>query len=211
MQLYNNLVDCSTKLSVARRNNALVLKNSIIDTLKELMLEKVKIEFVFNEVKYDDYLNNSIFMKNGVDTCDILISFNLGEDLKPLNKVASGGEMSRVMLALKVHLFTNKELSTVIFDEIDTGMSGIVAEAVAKKLKELSENVQVFSITHLPIVASTANQHLFVKKSFINDLTVTNVVELSFDERVEVLAEMISPHDTTGSAQEVAKSMLLKK
>ena len=145
-----------------------------------------------------------------LDKCDILISFNLGEDLKPLSKVASGGEMSRVMLALKAHLFLNKNLSTVIFDEIDTGMSGSVAEVVAKKLKEMSEKMQVFSITHLPIVASNADHHLFVKKNFIDDKTVTCVVELSFDEKVNVISEMISPNDTTGKAKEVAKLMLLK-
>ena len=118
--------------------------------------------------------------------------------------------MSRVMLALKAHLFINKNLSTVIFDEIDTGMSGAVAEGVAKKLKEMSKNMQVFSITHLPIVASNADNHLYVKKDFVNDLTVTNVVELSFDEKIDVLAEMISPNDSTGKAKEVAKLMLLK-
>ena len=174
------------------------------------MLEKVKLEFVFNDVNYDNCLNSSIFQKNGVDNCDILISFNLGEELKPLSKVASGGEMSRIMLALKAHLFKNKNLSTVIFDEIDTGMSGAVAEGVAQKLKEMSKNLQVFSITHLPIVASCADNHLFVNKSFVDDSTVTNVVELSFDERVNVLAEMISPNDLSGKAKEVAKLMLLK-
>ena len=208
---YNKLTIASINLTNKRQENALKLKNSILNTLKELMLEKVRIEFIFNEVKYDDFLNNSIFKKNGVDSCDIFISFNLGEELKPLNKVASGGEMSRVMLALKVHLFINKNLSTVIFDEIDTGMSGVVAEAVAKKLKELSNNVQVFSITHLPIVASIAEHHLYVKKSFVDDLTITNVAELSFDDRINVLAEMISPNDQEGHAKEVAKAMLLKK
>lgn len=207
---YNNLKDISIKLSNLRRKNAELLKNNILVTLKELMLEKVKLEFVFNDVNYDNCLNSSIFQKNGVDNCDILISFNLGEELKPLSKVASGGEMSRIMLALKAHLFKNKNLSTVIFDEIDTGMSGAVAEGVAQKLKEMSKNLQVFSITHLPIVASCADNHLFVNKSFVDDSTVTNVVELSFDERVNVLAEMISPNDLSGKAKEVAKLMLLK-
>ena len=207
---YNNLKDISIKLSNLRRKNAELLKNNILVTLKELMLEKVKLEFVFNDVNYDNCLNSSIFQKNGVDNCDILISFNLGEELKPLSKVASGGDMSRIMLALKAHLFKNKNLSTVIFDEIDTGMSGAVAEGVAQKLKEMSKNLQVFSITHLPIVASCADNHLFVNKSFVDDSTVTNVVELSFDERVNVLAEMISPNDLSGKAKEVAKLMLLK-
>ena len=207
---YEKLKNKSIKLTNLRKSKAEILRNNILATLKKLMLEKVKLQFLFNEVEYKDYLDNAIFTKDGVDKCDILISFNLGEDLKPLSKVASGGEMSRVMLALKAHLFVNKNLSTVIFDEIDTGMSGSVAEVVAKKLKEMSEKMQVFSITHLPIVASNADHHLYVKKKFIDDKTVTNVVELSFDEKVDVISEMISPNDTSGKAKEVAKLMLLK-
>jgi DNA repair protein RecN (Recombination protein N) len=208
---YNNLKEVSIKLTNKRLDNANNLKNNILSTLKDLMLDKVRLEFVFNEVEYNDFLNSSIFTKNGVDTCDILISFNMGETLKPLSKVASGGEMSRVMLALKTHLFKNKQLSTVIFDEIDTGMSGVVAEGVAKKLKLMSSSMQVFSITHLPIVASIADNHLFVKKSIIDDKTSTDVVELSFNERVNEIAEMIAPNDTTGKAKEVAALMLNKK
>ena len=210
LNAYENLKNCSIKLSNTRYAKASSLKNNILSTLKELMLDKVRLEFVFNKVNYDNFLDSSCFKKDGVDSCDILISFNVGEDLKPLAKVASGGEMSRVMLALKSHLFINKKLSTVIFDEIDTGMSGIVAEGVANKLKEMSKTMQVFSITHLPIVASSANQHLFVKKNVIDDSTFTNVVELSYDERVEALAEMISPNDSTGKAKEVAMLMLEK-
>lgn len=207
---YDNLKNVSTELSQLRYAKANILKENILNTLKELMLDKVRLEFVFNKVDYLDYLSHSYFMKNGVDTCDILISFNVGEELKPLSKVASGGEMSRVMLALKKHLFVNKNLSTVIFDEIDTGISGIVAKKVAIMLKEMSDKMQVFSITHLPIVASIANHHLYVKKDVVNDLTKTSVVELSFDEKIGVLAEMISPNDLTGKAKEVAKLMLLK-
>lgn len=210
LNAYELLKNKAIQLTELRKTKADILRINILTTLKELMLEKVKLQFVFNEVSYQDYLDSSIFYKDGVDTCDILISFNLGEDLKPLAKVASGGEMSRVMLALKAHLFINKNLSTVIFDEIDTGMSGAVAEVVAKKLKEMSNNMQVFSITHLPIVASNADYHLYVKKDFVDDKTITSVVELSFDQKVDVLAEMISPSDTSGKAKDVAKLMLLK-
>lgn len=207
---YNILKENAIELTNKRLENASNLKANILSTLKDLMLDKVRLEFTFNKVDYNDFLNSSIFNKNGVDTCDILISFNMGETLKPLSKVASGGEMSRVMLALKAHLFKNKQLSTVIFDEIDTGMSGVVAEGVAKKLKLMSSSMQVFSITHLPIVASIADHHLFVKKSVVDDKTSTEVVELSFEQRVSEIAEMISPNDSTGKAKEVAKLMLNK-
>ena len=207
---YEELVEAAKSLTKQRKINAENLKSHILATLKDLLLDKVKLEFVFNDVLYDDYLSAKVFHKNGVDSCDILISFNPGESLKPLSKTASGGEMSRVMLALKTHLFVNRKLSLVIFDEIDTGMSGIVAEGVAKKLKEMSKNMQVFSITHLPIVASVANDHLYVKKEVSNDVTSTNVLVLNDDQRIDVLAEMISPSDTIGKAKEVAKLMIEK-
>lgn len=208
---YNNLKEISLRLTKERLLSAKILKENILSALKDLMLDKVRLEFVFNDVNYNDYLNNTIFNKNGVDTFDILISFNPGETLKPLSKVASGGEMSRVMLALKTHLFKNKKLSTVIFDEIDTGISGSVAEGVARKIKEISTSMQVLSITHLPIVAAIADNHLFVKKSSLDDSTTTTVVELSIDERINNIAEMISPNDNSGKAKEVAEIMLTKK
>ncbi len=208
---YNSLKEVSIKLTNVRKHKVEILRNDIIATLKELMLEKVRIEIPFNEVKYDDPLDDSIFNKNGVDEIDIYISFNPGEGLRPLSKSASGGEMSRVMLSLKANLFKNKGLSTVIFDEIDTGMSGIVAKEVAKKLKEMSKNMQVFAITHLPIVASVADTQLYVTKDVSGSNTFTNIYELNFDERIEVLAQMISPNDQSMKSREVAKDMLLNK
>lgn len=208
---FNNLKEIAIKLSTMRKHNVEILKNNIIHTLKELMLDKVRLEMPFKDVVLDDALNDSVFHKDGIDEIDILISFNPGEALRPLSKTASGGEMSRVMLSLKSHLFVNKGLSTVIFDEIDTGMSGLVADVVAKKLKEMSTKMQVFAITHLPIVASLADQQLYVSKKVIDDTTSTQIRELAFEERVDVLAEMISPTDNSGKAHEVARNMLSTK
>ena len=208
---YQKLCDIARQITSERRKNVLTLKENIIQTLKELMLSKVQIDIVLNSQKLNDCFDQTPFHKNGVDDVDILISFNLGEALKPLAKIASGGEMSRVMLALKTHLFKNKGLSTIIFDEIDTGMSGAVADAVAKKLQELSSNTQVFAITHLPIVASSADSQIYVSK-FISENT-TNVVvkQLNYSERIDCIAEMISPNDLTGKTKEVAKLMITKK
>lgn len=205
---YELLVDLAKKLTKQRKTNVKELQENIITNLKELMLEKVQISFEFNEPKYKDSLDSTPFHNNGVDDIDILISFNPGEPLKPLSKVASGGEMSRVMLSLKANLFKNRGLSTVIFDEIDTGMSGTVAGEVAKKLKEMSKEFQVFSITHLPIIAGIADQQLFVSKDVQNDLTFTSIHELSYEERLDVLSEMISPNDTSGKAREVAVELI---
>lgn len=210
-QLFKIVKDKACKISKLRKVSAEQLKKDILKTLKDLMLDKVKLEFVFDDNKINNYLDYAKFNKNGTDSVQILISFNPGESLKPLSKIASGGESSRVMLAIKTHLFANKGLSTVIFDEIDTGVSGIAAQGVADKLKQLSKSSQVFSITHLPIVASVADHHLYVSKNVINEQTNTCVTELSYDERINILAEMISPGDSSGKAKEVASLMLNNK
>ena len=127
------------ELSIVRKANAKLLKENIMKTLNDLCLDKVQMEIVFNDVDYNSFENSAIFKDNGVDEIDFLVSFNPGESLKPLSKVASGGEMSRVMLAFKTHILENVGLSTIIFDEIDTGISGEVANAVAVKLKAIAE------------------------------------------------------------------------
>ena len=116
--------------------------------------------------------------------------------------------MSRVMLALKVNMLDNLHLSTMIFDEIDSGVSGEVADGVALKMKEISKRTQVLAITHLPIVAAYATKQMLISKEVINERTVTNVSELSYDERVNVLAKMLSPNDTTEKSKELAISLL---
>ncbi len=206
---FEKLYQIAKQLSDNRIKEANLLKENILSTLNDLMLDKVRLDFIFNQNNPNSYLDYQKFTKNGLDSLEIMISFNPGEALKPLAKVASGGETSRVMLAIKMHLFVNSGVSTVIFDEIDTGVSGIVASSVAKKLKLMSKNIQVFSITHLPLVASVADHHLYVTKNSEDNSTKTLVQELSFEERVDVLAAMIDPNDQSGKAKEVAKSMLL--
>ena len=158
----------------------------------------------------EDYSNSNTFTEDGCDVIDIFVSFNVGEALKPLSKVASGGEMSRVMLALKVNMLDNLHLSTMIFDEIDSGVSGEAAAGVASKMKEISKKTQVLAITHLPIVASFADNQMLISKEVIDDRTTTNIKELSEEERINVLAKMISPNDTTNKSYELAKSWLKK-
>lgn len=205
------LKEKTLELTNARKESAKELEQNIKGTLKDLMLEKVQIRISFNDYDIDDCENSRVFKTDGCDDIDMLISFNVGEPLKSLSKVASGGEMSRVMLALKVHLLTNLHLSTMIFDEIDSGVSGQVADGVARKLSEISKQTQVLAITHLPIVASTADQHVLISKAFSDKATITSIRQLSFDERVAEIAKMISPNDQSNKSKELALIMLQNK
>ena len=207
---FEELAKKAQELSIVRKANAKLLKENIMKTLTDLCLDKVQMEIVFNDIDYNSFENSAIFKDNGVDEIDFLVSFNPGESLKPLSKVASGGEMSRVMLAFKTHILENVGLSTIIFDEIDTGISGEVANAVAVKLKAISKKTQVLSITHLPIVASAADQHLFVKKKVVNDRTVTSITKLSKEERINENATMISSQKDEITSQLLAESMIDK-
>lgn len=205
---YQILKDYTTKLTNKRKENAVVVKKDILATLKTLYLEKVNLDIRFNDYMFDGELTDHIFKNDGADIVSFYISFNVGEPLKELSKVASGGEMSRVMLAFKVHLLNNLELSTIIFDEIDTGVSGVVAKSMADKLKIISKKTQVLSITHLPIVAAAADNHLYISKNVKNERTYTNIKELNYDERVEELAKMISSQQNDIISQRLAEDMI---
>ena len=205
-----NLKTICKSLTTLRKENARKLEHNIKDTLNDLLLNKVQISIKFNDYELNDSLNSNLFQEEGCDLIDILVSFNVGEPLKPLSKVASGGEMSRVMLALKVNMLDNLNLSTMIFDEIDSGVSGEVAAGVASKMKEISKRTQVLAITHLPIVASFASNQMLITKNVINDRTITDIKLLDYDERVDVIAKMLSPNDTTNKSRELAISLLEK-
>lgn len=208
--LYQDTLKKALELSEIRKTNAKNLNDNITLALKDLMLDKVRLEIKFSSNLKEERSINS-FAKNGIDVVSILISFNPGEELKELSKVASGGEMSRVMLAVKTHLLSNLQLATMIFDEIDSGVSGEVALEVAKKLKEISKHTQVLAITHLPIVASLADNQLLIAKKVENDITSTIVHQLDYEGRVEVLSKLISPNDSTGKSRELAIEMLNSK
>lgn len=208
---YQLLLAKSDELTCVRRNNANELILNIKKSLKDLMLNKVQLEIIFEHNNSKNEMDSKAFTKNGQDSIDIVISFNPGEPLKPLYKVASGGEMSRVMLAIKMHLLSNLHLATMIFDEIDSGVSGEVAYEVGHKLKEISKFTQVLAITHLPVVAAQADQQFFISKKVENGLTKTSVVELNYEKRIDVLAKLISPNDDTGKSKELAILMLARQ
>jgi DNA repair protein RecN (Recombination protein N) len=143
-----------------------------------------------------------------MDEAVFLLAPNPGEPLKPLAKIASGGEMSRIMLALKSIFAAIDQIPVLIFDEVDTGVSGRAAQSIAEKMSHLSRGCQVFSITHLPQVACMADHHYEIRKSVIESRTRTSVTELSLNDRIEELARMLGGVEVTEKTRHHAQEML---
>ena len=148
------------------------------------------------------------FMPNGQDELELLISSNAGEAPKPLAKIASGGELSRVMLSIKNVLAEKDQVGTAIFDEIDTGVSGSAAQKIGKKLQEVSQNRQVICVTHLAPVASCGDTHLFIHKEVEEGRTFTRIDLLDEEERIREIARIVSGDDITETALNNAREML---
>ena len=193
------LTKTASKISEHRNNYAKVLSSLIQDKLTLLELPKARFE-----IKVD----NKPLSCDGSDNVEFMISTNVSEDLKPLAKVASGGEISRVMLAIKSIFAQNDDIDTVIFDEIDTGISGHAAQSVAEEIALLSKSHQVIVITHQPIIASKADKHFYVKKSQ-EDITKVEVYVLNGDNRIKAIAELAGGEISEQSV-EFAKSLLAK-
>ena len=176
----NQLITNAQNISNKRKNYAEVLSSLIQDKLEclELPKSRFKIDITPKELSND-----------GIDNVEFLISTNISEDLKPLAKVASGGEISRVMLAIKSIFAQSDDIDTVIFDEIDTGISGKTSQSVADEILELSKYHQVILITHQPIIASKADKHFYVRKSQ-NDITQVEVYVLTGENKIKAIAEL---------------------
>jgi len=147
---------------------------------------------------------------NGNDCVTFLISANVGLPPKPLSKVASGGELSRISLAIQVTTASDKTTPTMIFDEVDSGIGGGIAEIVGQKLNQLSKNRQVLCVTHLPQVAAQAHQHLYVEKQHHEDMTASRVRLLEDEERVLETARMLGGVEITDNTLAHAREMLMK-
>jgi len=198
-EIENKLLKSALEISENRKNYAKVLSVLIQDKLAVLELPKARFEI---------NIEDKPFGTDGTDKVEFLISTNVSEDLKPLAKVASGGEISRVMLAIKSIFAQNDEIDTVIFDEIDTGISGHSAQSVADEIASLSKTHQVMVITHQPIIASKADKHFYVRKSQ-EDETKVEVFVLDEDNRIKALAELAGG-DINEQSLEFAKSLLVK-
>ena len=208
---FDILTRASKELTSYRKDLALKLSDEIVNECIDLELPNTKFLVSFEDIDYSNYLNKDIFKDNGTDLIDFMVSLNLGEPLKPLSKVASGGEMSRIMLAFKAHYAKINKLSMMVFDEIDTGVSGHVAKEIAKKMKDITKYNQVLAITHLPQVAAYADNQLFIYKEELDGRTITHVKELDNKERIIEIAKMLSGETVSKYALETAKEMLEDK
>lgn len=205
---HKELVDVSLKLQNIREKTAILLEKKLIFECNNLDLANTNFKIEFHKNDLSDPLNINAFLSNGVSTADFLISLNKGEPLKPLNKVASGGELSRIMLGFKAILVLKQDLSFIVFDEIDSGISGLTASKIAKKIRDISLSTQVLCITHLPNVASIADQQLFISKYEENNRTYTKIEKLNNEERIREIAIMISGDRLTENAINNAKELL---
>lgn len=207
------LIEAGKILSEKRKELANQLTSDIHKELKELYMEKTTFEIVFTYeegTEADPFFNNQNvkFTKDGFDTVEFYISTNPGEPLKPLAKVASGGELSRMFLALKSIFTKHQGITSIIFDEVDTGVSGRVAQAIAEKIHKVSVNSQVLCITHLPQVASMADTHLFIAKIIDGNRTKTSVTPLQNEQKITEIARMIAGVEITDVTIQHAKELI---
>lgn len=189
-----------TQLTNLRQKMALKLEQAVRDQLAGLYMEKTQFKVQFNSKKVPEL--------DGLDDVEFLIQPNPGEDLKPLAKIASGGELSRIMLALKTIFARNEGVTSIIFDEVDTGVSGRVAQAIADKIHEISNHSQVLCISHLPQVAARADYQLHVAKKVVKGRTMTNLTALDDEGRVNEIAKMLAGVDLTELSLEHARELL---
>ena len=186
------------QLSNIRKIAAKKLEKAFIIALKELNFMDVKFEIEFSQTNLSQL---------GIDKLCFMISTNPGEELKPLSKVASGGELSRIMLALKSIMASKNDQTSYIFDEIDAGISGKTASMVATKLAALSKSNQIICITHLPQIAAMASKHFIIEKSLSNNRTISNIKALTEEESINELARLLGDGSMTDATILNAKEL----
>ena len=197
--LYEQVKNAGQALTQARQAAAIRLQHALHQVFADLMMPHVTLSLDIQPVD---------FRADGCDDVEILLSTNPGEPLKPLSKIASGGELSRIMLAFAQVLAKDSTVDTLVFDEIDTGISGRAAQAVAEKLAAIAHRVQVLCVTHLPQMASSAKHHLFIEKIVQDNRTRTMVRTLTDEERVTEVARMINGENITEKTRANAMEML---
>ena len=206
---YHEAYERALDVHKIRENVAIKIAKEIEKSLNDLGLSCLfKVEVTANQEDKD--LSLAIFNEDGIDSVEFYIETNIGEGLKPLAKVVSGGELSRIMLAIKMLYVKTQKIGTIIFDEIDTGISGEIASKVAKKIKELSYAHQVITITHLPQVACLSDHHIQIYKSVKDGRTYAKAKELSLEEKIKEIASLISSGKITEKQLEYAREMVLQ-
>lgn len=198
--LYNEVIDIGKKLSQERRRVARELRDHIVSEIQNLQMKDANLEISFKPL--DEPTIESI------EFVEFLISPNRGEPLKSLNKIASGGELSRIMLALKSIFVKSRGQTAILFDEVDSGVSGQAAQKMAEKMRDIAQYIQVICISHLPQVASMSDHHLLISKASNADRTTTQVKELKDENKIDEIARMISGASVTELTRENAKEMI---
>lgn len=193
------LREVSGEVSEIRKKYAKDLVAEVTSALKDLNFLDVRFDMNFEEL--------AKYTANGLDDPEFLISTNPGEPIKPLGKVASGGELSRIMLAIKTVLADNDAIETLIFDEVDSGISGRTAQMVSEKMNELGRSHQIICITHLPQIAAMADAHYLIEKSVENSTTVSKIRLLNDEERIDELSRMLGGVEITDKVRESAREM----
>ena len=202
--LLSNIFKLAENITNLRKTSALTLEQSIINNLQKLGMKNACVKFDFKPYNNDE---NSLH-SNGCDEVELLFSANKGEELKPLKFVASGGEISRFMLALKSIIAEKDDMPTMIFDEIDTGISGLMAQAVAEQMAKISKNHQVLVITHTAQIASMADCNFLVEKLENENRTTSTIKKLSTEEKIEEISRFLSTNQQQNLAMENAKFLI---
>ncbi|OLS09170.1 DNA repair protein RecN [Staphylococcus epidermidis] len=198
--LYQQVIKVGKSLSEKRRKVARELRDHIVSEIQNLQMKDANLEISFKPLDEPNI--------EGIEFVEFLISPNKGEPLKSLNKIASGGELSRIMLALKSIFVQSRGQTAILFDEVDSGVSGQAAQKMAEKMRDIAEYIQVICISHLPQVATMSDHHLLISKHTTEDRTTTQVKELENDDRIDEVARMISGASVTDLTRENAKEMI---
>ena len=198
--LYEKVIKYGQSLSKERRIVARTLRGHIVAEIQNLQMKDANLEISFQPLETPTI--------EGIEFVEFLISPNKGEPLKSLNKIASGGELSRIMLALKSIFVESRGQTAILFDEVDSGVSGQAAQKMAEKMRDIAKYIQVICISHLPQVASMSDHHLLISKMSKNDRTTTQVKELKKEDKIDEIARMISGASVTELTRENAREMI---
>lgn len=217
IEVYQEASSLAQEMSLIRKNASGDLIKQIEAQLKDLYMAQSQFEVKFDNVSSDEKIQTVLekpldnmlrLTESGIDRAEFYVATNLGEQIKPLVRVASGGELSRFMLALKTVFSKIQNVETLVFDEIDTGVSGRVASAIANKMAEVGRYAQVLCITHLPQVAAAAANQLAISKQVVNQRTTTKVESLDQDSRLEIIARMMAGEEISSSSIELAQELI---
>jgi len=201
---YKKLQADSKQIHEQRCFAALTLEKKICEELNELGMKGTRFSV---KITYQE--NPELFLKSGCDQVEFLISPNIGEELKPLSRIASGGEASRIMLAIKTILAESDQIPLLIFDEVDTGISGKTAGLLGEKLLAISKTHQVLCVTHMAQIAARASQHILIEKTVLDQETTTKVRYLKEEERIKEIARLLSGDENAAKALDLAQEMIL--